>query len=223
MLSRFLGWFQSFKLNTRSRLGQGFVLLAILLAAITVGTAVLVVQQLNERDLRRIEQVEQLQVSTSVSQLELLSQRYNALLGALAQDDGFAVHTQTPATLRTALARMVKNNPIVHEVLWLNPLGQVVHGEQRMQGQGLAQTMNNTDLVLPDQLLDIRSIKPKELWFLTLLLSKAKQVHVIRSFMVPWLWPMNVVPPAAFWCLGWMCFVLCAALTTANATLSCLG
>ncbi len=182
MLSRFSGWLQAFKLNTHSRLGKGFAFLALLLTAITVVTAALVVQQLNERDLKRLKQVGQLQVNTSVGQLELLSLRFHGLLKAYAQDERFAADTQDPDALGTVLARMFRINPIINHVLWVSPQGQVLQNLWRADGKPSPQS-SSTELVLPEQLLEALNIKPHELWFSDLVAIKNEEAKSTKPLI----------------------------------------
>ena len=176
MLFRLPTWFSGWRDSSKKRIGAGFLALALLLTAITVGTATLVVEMLNARDLDRIDQVGQLQLQQSSSQLELLMNRYSTLLAAFAQDESFSAQAEQAMTTGTSLAgpmkRMISANPAVNHVMLVNPQGVVQASIRRVQGDTLVMGKEGKEgkedqghIGQDQDLQDVLSIKPQDLWF----------------------------------------------------------
>lgn len=170
MLFRLQTWLVRWKDSSKKRIGTGFIALAVLLSAITAGTGVLVVQMLNERDLQRITQVGQLQLDQSVKQIELISQRFSALLATLAQDDNFlaqaALTATHPQALNPQLKRLLTITPIANHLMWLDPTGRVQASLRRVNGQPeWVDGDTPSDIRQIEGLQNVLSIQPQQLWF----------------------------------------------------------
>lgn len=170
MLFRLPTWISGWRDSSKTRIGTGFLVLALMLIVITVGTATLVVQQLNARDLKRIEQVGQLQLLQSSKQLELLSNRYSMLLAGFAQDDNFiaqaALAMSSGGSIAPALKRLLIANPTLNHVLWLNAKGRVNDSLRRINGQLEWMDQDHMSDVRQIQgLKDLLALQAKEVWF----------------------------------------------------------
>ncbi len=122
-------------LNQRLWRQLGLVSLALVL--ITVGSATLVVRQLNARDLARIHDDGDVQLGQIARHLETFQARYLGLMQGLQQDTAMqaAVQAPTPQGISQLLSDLMHRNPLVHEATWTSPQGQVLVHIGRTQTQ----------------------------------------------------------------------------------------